>query len=167
MNGGFVSWDTFVIYKDNAGQRDYLFTELVSAFGGTDAALIQPPFAILPREDQGGGALAGGVQQQDFVIENVPFGMAIPMLTGWELSYLTDDQHVKDVGVWIEDWSYTTSPTGGTLRYRLASILADDDNWPPHVIRHRVTLLGIRALGGGLPATQRAPQPPAGGLDRK
>jgi hypothetical protein len=100
------------------------------------------------------------VQRQAFVIENVPFAIAVPVLTGWELSYLTDDQHVKDVGVWIEDWSYTPSPTGGTLRYTLGSILADDDDWPPHVIRHRVTVLGIRALGGGaggVPATQRAP----------
>jgi len=148
VDGGFVSWDTFVIFKDNAGRRDYVFTELISALGGNDIALVQPPFAILPREDQGGGALAGGVQRQDFVIENIPFGIAIPMLTGWELAYLTDDQHVKDVGVWIEDWTYSASPTGGTLRYTLGSILADDDNWPPHVIRHRVTVLGIRALGG-------------------
>ena len=160
VDGGFVSWDTLVIYKDNAGQRDYVFTELISALGGTDVGLIQPPFAILPREGEGGGALTGGVQRQAFVIENVPFAIAIPVLTGWELSYLTDDQHVKDVGVWIEDWSYTPSPTGGTLRYTLGSILADDDDWPPHVIRHRVTVLGIRALGGGaggVPATQRAP----------
>jgi hypothetical protein len=148
VDGGFVSWDTSVIFKDNAGQRDYIFTGPTSALGGNDIGLVQPPFAILPREGQGGGAQTGGVRRQDFVIDNIPFGIAIPMLTGWELAYLTDDQHVKDVGVWIEDWTYSPSPTGGTLRYTLGSILADDDNWPEHLIRHRVTLLGIRALGG-------------------
>jgi len=148
VDSGFVSWDTYAIYKDNARQRDYIFVEMTSALGGSDVGLVQAPFSILPKEDEGGGAVAGGVERRQYVIENIPFGIAIPMLTAWELYYLVSNQKVKDVGIWLEEWTYTPGPSGGTLRYTLGSILADDDNWPPHVSRHRVTVLGIRPVSG-------------------
>lgn len=146
VDSGFVTWNTFAILKDDASRRDYLFSELVSTLGGTDVGLIQPPFAILPKEAASVGTLGGGVSTQDLVIENIPFEFAIPMLTGWELAYLTSDQHVKEVGIWIDEWSYTAGSPGGTLRYRLSSILADKNTDPPHYARHKVTVLGIRAV---------------------
>jgi hypothetical protein len=146
VDSGFVTWNTFAIFKDDATRRDYLFSEMVSTLGGTDVGLIQPPFAILPKKGEAAGTQAGGVSTQDLVIENVPFEFAIPMLTGWELAYLTDDQHAKEVGIWIDDWSYTAGSPGGTLRYRLSSILRDNDTNPPHYARHKVTVIGIRAV---------------------
>lgn len=146
VDSGFVSWKTDAIFKDNSDRRDYVFGELVSAMGGSDVATIQPPFSILPRQGEGGGTSQGGVITQDVAIENVPFDYAIPMLTGWELGYLTDDQHVKELGIWIDDWSYTQGAPGGTLRYKLSSILRDNDSFPAHYARHKVTILGIRAV---------------------
>jgi hypothetical protein len=90
--------------------------------GGRDVATIQPPFSILPKKEG-----VNDVSTQDVVIKNIPFDYAIPMLTGWEVGYWTDDQHVKDLGVWIDEWSYSVGATGGTLRYKLSSILRDDD----------------------------------------
>jgi len=119
---------------------------MVSALGGNDVGVLQPPFSILPIKGAGGGSLAGGVQTKEYVIENIPFQYAIPMLTGWELGYLTDDQHVKDVGVWIGDWSYELGV--GKLHYTLSSIRADNDKLPGHYDRHKVTVLGIRPVAG-------------------
>ena len=142
MDSGFVSWKTDAILKDNSDSRDYIFGELVSTLGGSDVGTIQPPFSILPKEGEAGGTTAGGLATQDVVIENVPFAYAIPMLTGWEVAYLTDDQHVKDLGIWIDDWSFS----GGTLRYQLSSILRDNDLFPGHYARHKITILGIRPV---------------------
>ena len=64
------------------------------------------PFAVLPKEGEGGNFLPGGVKKEQIVIENVPFEHAVPLLTGWDLNYLTDDQHGKEVGISIDDWSF-------------------------------------------------------------
>ena len=155
VDSGFVSWNTYAIFKDNDSRRDYVFSELVSTVGGNDVGIVQPPFAVLPKEGEGGNFLPGGVKKGQIVIENVPFEYAVPLLTGWDLNYLTDDQHVKEVGIAIDDWSFI----GDTLSYTLSSILRDDDFTPPHSARHKVTILGIRPTvsggGGGVPRQSR------------
>ncbi len=100
VNSGFVSWETSAIIKDNSRRRDYGFGEMVSGLGGGDVGLIQPPFSIIPEEDVCDGSIGptGVVRTEEFVIENVPFEFAIPMLTGWELGYLCDDEWVKEMG---------------------------------------------------------------------
>ena len=52
------------------------------------------------------------------------------MLTGWELEYLCSDKHVKDIGVWIDSWSYQPPANGtlGVLTYKISSILVDNDS---------------------------------------
>jgi len=153
VDSGFVSWNTFALFKDDAFRKDYLFSEMVSTLGGTDVGLIQPPFAVLPRKP---GEKATywtpsypcGVTTEDRVIENVPYEYAIPILTGWDLAYETDDQHVKELGISIDDWDwiYTAGSPGGTLHYRLSSTLRDKDAKPRHCARHKVAVVGIRAV---------------------
>jgi len=145
VDSGFVSWNTYAIFKDNDSRRDYGFGEMVSALGGNDVGVLQPPFSILPKEGESAEIVnVGGVKTKEFVIENIPFEFAIPVLTGWELGYVTDDQHVRDVGVWIDDSIYELGV--GRLRYKLSSILADNDKDPEHYYRHKVTVLGIRPV---------------------
>jgi len=57
---------------------------------------------------------------------------------------------VKDVGVWIDDWSYQppSGASGGTLQYTFSSILADNDSTRTHFVSDRVTVLGLRAATG-------------------
>ena len=143
VDSGFVSWTTEAILKDNSSRRDYLFAEATSTLGGTDVGIIQPPFAVLPR-DSGGSTSSATVMTQDFVIEAVPFEFAIPMLTGWELGYAVDDAHVKEVGIWIDHWTYV----GDTLRYTIGAILRDNDANRPQYFRHKVTILGVRSTAG-------------------
>lgn len=146
VDSGFVSWETFAIFKDNDRRRGYAFGEMVSGLGGNDVGIIQPPFSIVPEEVDCDGSVGplGVVRTEEFVIENVPFEFAIPMLTGLELGYLCDDEHVKEIGIWIDEWGYDKNTR--TLRYKLSSILTDKDDFPGHYNGHKVTILGLRPL---------------------
>ncbi|MCI0453609.1 MAG: hypothetical protein L0Y68_01285 [Candidatus Dadabacteria bacterium] len=155
--GGFVNWDTYVILKDNALRRDYSFGEMVSGLGGSDVGILHQPFSILPVEDTGifdPCIWEGGAEQQEFVIENIQYEYAIPMLTGWDL-WFCDDEHIKEVGIWIDsmEWNPPGS-TAGTLRYKLSSRLRDENSWPGHSYRHKVTILGLKPVAA---ARQAAP----------
>jgi hypothetical protein len=157
----FVSWATYAIFKDNDRRRDYTFGEVVSGLSGDDVGIIQPPFSILPREGIGfsGACLAepGNMQTQEFVVERIPYRYAIPMLTGWELAYsCTGDQHVTEAGIWIDEIQYDPN-SPGTLRYKLTSVLHDEDNSPTFAANHKVTILGVRAATLRTPVTGAQP----------
>ena len=150
VGNGFVSWESSAIFKDDNDRRDYSFGEVVSGLGGTDLGVIEPPFSILPMNgDAQGSVSSNGVVMKTFVIINIPYKQAIPVLTGWDVGYLTSDQHVKQSGIWIDKFHYDKNPTQltGTLTYTLASILRDDDGSPGFYARHKVTVLGFRATG--------------------
>lgn len=151
-NSGFVSWNTYSILKDNDLRRNYMFGEMVSALGGNDVGVLQPPFSILPEEDHGTCAYMqyGGVKTEEFVIENVPFEYAIPMLTGWDLSYPCHDRNVKEIGIWIDEWNYVKDPAAptGRLSYKLSSVLRDKDSDAAHYYSHKITILGLRPTAG-------------------
>lgn len=152
VNTGYVSWETYAIFKDNKGRRNYEFGEMVSELGGNDLGVIQPPFFILPTEDEGFfsgcGTVQGSLRTVEFEIDDIPYEYAIPMLTGWELDYLCDDNDVKEIGMWIDKWSYQKDPAASTgkLHYTLSSVLLDNDGSPDFFFRHKVTVLGIKPL---------------------
>lgn len=144
------SWESYFIMKDNSSRRDYWLGESFSALAGSDVDYFVPPFTILPKEDVGPftGCIGGQPElTQEFEIRDIPFDYAIPLLTGWEIGYGCDDQHVKRMGIWLADVEYDKDPDAstGTLRYTLASVLKDDDNFPGHFARHKVTVLGLNA----------------------
>ena len=148
-NGEFVSWKDSVIMKDNSRRHDYSFVEFVSGMGGSDVEIIQPEFSILPYEDVDGGFGGGGLKSADVVIENLPYMAAVPMLTGWDIGYSVDDQHVKELGIWLDRIQYERPPgsPAGTLRYRVQSIVKDNDDYPDNFFRHKVTILGLKPTG--------------------
>lgn len=152
VGNGAVSWETSAIFKDDDDRRGYGFGEVTSGLGGADLGVIEPPFSILPFKGEGDGGTASSpnVRMETFVVTGIPYNYAIPVLTGWDLSYLIGDQHVKKAGVWIDKIQYTKNPADltGTLTYTLASVLQDDDNWPDFVTRHKVTILGFQTTTG-------------------
>ncbi len=161
-DSGYVSWETYGIFKDNDGRRDYDFGEMVSGLGGNDVGIIQPPFSILPQEDTGIGTTCyppgNGVETKEFVIDNVPYKYAIPMLTGWKLGYGCDDEHVKEIGIWIDEIHYKDpGDPVGRLRYKLSSILRDNDNQPFFTPRQKVIVLGLKPVAPGGTQSQRVP----------
>src|SRR4029453_9618586 len=156
VGSGAVSWETSAIFKDNDTRRDYVFGEIVSGLGGDDVGVVQPPpFSVLPHEDVGFfGACSQkgtktGDQTEDFVIDSIPFEYAIPMLTGWDLKYACDDEHVARMGIGIDTWGYDKNTR--TLRYTLSSILRDKNSRPGFLHRHKVTVLGIKRVAGAPP----------------
>jgi hypothetical protein len=174
VGSGFVSWSPYAIFEDNDTRRDYTFAEIVSGLGGSDVGLLQPPFSILPNAaDTGflglfsscGEVGAQPTTTEEHTIENIPYQFAVPMLTGWNMQYVCSDQHVKDVGIWIDDWSYQppSGGNGGVLHYKLSSILADDDSTRAHAVDHRITVLGLRGVtGGNVKGVKPVPPKPAG-----
>ncbi|MDR4497125.1 MAG: hypothetical protein MRK02_04255 [Candidatus Scalindua sp.] len=159
VDSGYVSWETSSIFKDNNTRRDYAFGEIVSGLSGSDVGIIQPPFSILPVEDVGGNtgciySNSGILKTEGFAIEKVPYEHAIPMLTGWDLQYECDDEHVKEIGFWIDEIHYDKDPNvqTGTLSYKLFSILKDKNDDPGFNYRHKVTVLGLKAVPGGIPS---------------
>ncbi len=71
-------------------------------------------------------------------------------LGGWEIGYESDDQHITELGVWLDNLRYDRPPGAptGTLRYRVYSVVRDDDDEPPNYYNHKVTILGLAPLDG-------------------
>lgn len=171
VDTGFVSWNPYTIFEDNNNRRDYTFVELVSGMAGNDVAVIQPPYSILPDNADAPflgifsscGEVGGqSTNTNTYTIENIPYQYAVPMLTGWELEYLCSDKHVKDIGVWIDSWSYQPPANGtlGVLTYKISSILVDNDSTHTHSSNYKVTVLGLGSAsngGGGTTTTKGRP----------
>ncbi|MCW5977231.1 MAG: hypothetical protein KIT09_04100 [Bryobacteraceae bacterium] len=148
---GFVSWDSKTIFKDNGLRRDYHNSELVSALGGPDVGVIQPPFTVLPREDADSttGCIIGGavLSTREVTTEEIPFEYAIPMLTGWELAYACDDAHIRVMGAWIERFSYArpSGGAGGKLQYSVSTMFHDNQSGE-HISSARAHVLGFKRI---------------------
>ena len=145
---GFVSWNSYAIMKDDDDRRGYAFAELVSGMGGSDVSIIQPAFSIQP---QGGSNLVpqgSGVITEEVVIDNIPYKYAIPMLTGWDIGYEGSDQHVKQIGIWLDEIKWTPGDPTRTLRYKVSSVVRDNDTDPANYFRHKVTILGLGPATG-------------------
>ena len=85
---------------------------------------------------------------EEVVVDNIPYKYAIPMLTGWDIGYEGTDQHVKQIGIWIDDIRWTPGDPTRTLRYKVSSMVRDNDSDPPNYFRHKVTILGLGPATG-------------------
>lgn len=147
----FLSWEASGLFSDNDIADGATLLSKWALIAGDDIAMVRPSFTLLPDEDLGfgdgciGQPFPPGVQSQDIEITGLPFDYAVPVLNGWQLSYPCDDEHVLDIGVWLENISYEKEPDAptGTLRYRVSSVLRDDSGGPAHAVRHKVDILGI------------------------
>jgi len=54
---------------------------------------------------------------------------------------------VLKIGVWVDNIQYDKDPdeATGTLRYRVSSVMRDNDLVPFHIARHKVSILGLNA----------------------
>ncbi|MGH8578909.1 MAG: hypothetical protein ACREVK_01865 [Gammaproteobacteria bacterium] len=141
------SWETKTIFKDNDLKRDYAMGEIVSVLAGPGVGVVQPPFTVVPVEDKSNCIPAGGSTPagESRIISRVPFDVAVPVLTGWDLSYPCDGQRVEAIGTGIQGFNFTR-PAGGAgavLDYTLRSVLRDKDGGDGHRFRHRVSILGF------------------------
>jgi hypothetical protein len=146
----FYTWETKRILKDNALRRDYRSGEIVSVASGSGVAAVSPPFTIVPFEDHGNCVSLEGTDSESRTILSVPFDVAIPVLTGWDLAYVCGDRHVEEIGVWIDDVAYHAGEPGpstnGRIDYTVHYILHDRDRGDANHFRHRVSVLGLRRI---------------------
>jgi hypothetical protein len=168
----YYSWETKTVFKDNALRRDYYSAELVSVASGQGVEAIHPSFTIAPFEDESGFCAALAVPPSESrTIDSVPYDVAIPVLTGWDLSYNCSDDEIQEIGLWIDDFAYDPGTSGprydGKLDYTVRSVLHDQAGGDFQRFRHRVSVLGLRkqpptpaaASLSILPDTLRFPYP--------
>jgi hypothetical protein len=146
VGDGFVSWDTQGILQDSS-YRDFWFWNFASVISGSGVGVVQPPFTILPsRRELNLASFYADEQTHDMTFDGLGFEVAVPMLTGWDLKYDFDDEHVKKVGVWLDNFEYEkpTDGTNGRLRLTVTSVLRDNDITPGYQFKHNVNVLGFR-----------------------
>jgi hypothetical protein len=144
VDGG-LAWTSRTLLKDDDQRHDYCGADLVSVLSYACPQMLHPE--TVSRQTTSGWQSATNsvsLAPQDpisfctgvgdptgeahYKIENVPFQYAIPVLKGWELGYLCNDHHVRQIGASITDFSYVQDPGGttGTLFYTLSMLLSDD-----------------------------------------
>lgn len=150
---GSPHWVAQTIFKDNAIRTHRVKTRTALIRGSS--VKLRPDFlALNPRSANTGDCRKnsdGIVRTQTFRINDLPYDYAVPMLTGWDLSYECGNQQVQRAGIWIHDIRF--DPGSSTMEYKVSSILRDQDGAPSFNAAHRITVLGLNRI---LPPTQRS-----------
>jgi hypothetical protein len=153
IDPSMTTWDTVGILKDNDVGRRFDFEQQCSTLTGTGLSVIRPAYSIAPAQSPGllgacsGNPGSGGIRRERVEIRNLAFDYAVPLLSGWNLDYGCNDEHVTQVGIWFEEVIYERNPgePTGVLRYTVASVLRDKDFTPVHAVTHKVDIVGINS----------------------
>jgi len=153
---GSPHWVTQTIFKDNDTRTQQIKTR-TALIRGSSVKLRADFLALNPRIGKNNICRKntdGVVRTQTFRINDIPYDYAVPMLTGWDLSYECEHQQVQRAGIWIHDIRF--DPDSNSMEYKVSSILRDRDGVPSFNVAHRITVLGLNRL---LPPSQhRAPE---------
>ena len=88
--------------------------------------------------------------------DGLSYDVAIPVLTGWELSYGCDDAEVEEIGAWIGGFAYDPATSelssDGLLAYTIRTVLHDQRGVDVQHSRYRVGVLGFRKMPPPPPA---------------
>lgn len=139
-------WITQTILKDNSTQDHWIKTR-ASLIGGSSIRLRTDLLPLTPRSGSTKTCRNGPdgiVHTRSVRLHDLPYDYAIPMLTGWDLSYECDDQRVQRAGIWIHDIHF--DPASSELEYKISTVLRDKDGIPSFNAAHRVTVLGLNRL---------------------
>ncbi len=140
---GNPHWVTQTIFKDN-GTRTHWIKARAALIGGNSVKLRANFLPLNPRSGKANicrNGVDGVVRTETFRIYDLPFDYAVPMLTGWDLNYECDDQHIQRAAIWIHDIRF--DPDSNGLEYKLSSILRDKNGAPGFNAAHRVSVLGL------------------------
>jgi hypothetical protein len=174
-NGDTLSWTSTTLWKDNSTRHDYYGSAIVSVLNGPSVTMWHPDtvlrwkesssswlevantVSLIPNNAAGSSFCTepdsgSALQHVHFSVDNVPFDYAVPVLTGWQLQYLTSDHHVETIGVWIKGFSYEKAPGAamGTLFYEIESTLHDNPAICPKkrgLAYYKVSILGLNRIG--------------------
>ncbi len=153
---GSPHWVTQTIFKDNNARTHRIKTRAALIRGSS--VKLRPDFlALNPRTGKTNTCRKntdGIVRTQTFRINDLPYDYAVPMLTGWDLSYECENQRVQRAGIWIHDIRF--DPNSSSMEYKVSSILRDQDGAPSFNATHRITVLGLNRMHP--PAQRQAPE---------
>jgi hypothetical protein len=158
-----ITWTSDVILKDNS-DRTYRAGQLATVLTGESVTQWKPETVLMesgrpeapgflvndleltPADDASACLFnEDSTREYRFRIDNVPYTWAMPMLTGWDLGTPCDDEHVKKIGAWIDDFQWVRNPgdSAGTLTYSVKTIVADKSPDSGLVDGFKVEVLGI------------------------
>ncbi|MEW6271560.1 MAG: hypothetical protein AB1689_19940 [Thermodesulfobacteriota bacterium] len=163
VNGNRIGWGSRVILKDNS-HRSYGVGHLATVLTGSSVSVWKPEkvtieeghwqspleidndVVLTPRDDVNVCVGDGPSQHIYHVrVDDVPFAYGVPMLTGWDVGTLCDDEEIERIGAWIDSWHWER-PAGaetGTLYYTVRSITEDKEPDSPTADGFQVEILGI------------------------
>jgi hypothetical protein len=149
---GYASWESTALFKHNDDPDEFLFADFVAAVQAKQFSVLEPHFALRPHTEQGepGTGIIGGPgameTEERVVVKNVPFHFAVPVLKGWDLHFDYDNEQVKTIGVWIDNFSYEREGgRNGTLTYTWHAVL-DDEEQEGSSHQAYVSILGINDI---------------------
>lgn len=174
-SGTSIAWTSRTVLKDNDERRDYRGSALVSILLGESVHVWQPEkvskrdatsnngaweqvpgndFALVARSDADWcGADDVSFRKFEYVVDDVPFDYALPVLNGWDHGNFCGDSNVESSGVWLTEVSYEKQPgSPGKMRYAVASMFDDDGGWfgsDGNLTSHGVVILGFNELTKG------------------
>ncbi|PSJ17950.1 hypothetical protein [Nitrosomonas supralitoralis] len=140
---GSLHWATQTVFKDN-GTRTYRIRTRTAMILGNSVKLRADFLALNPRAGKTATCsknVDGVVRTQTFRINDLSFDYAVPLLTGWDLSYECEHQQVQRAGIWLHDIRF--DPDSSSLEYKVSSILRDSDGVPSFNTAQRITVLGL------------------------
>lgn len=143
---GSPHWITQTIFKDHDTRTHHIKTR-AALIRGSSVKLRADFLALNPRVGKTNTCRKntdGIVRTQTFHINDLPYDYAVPMLTGWDLSYECEHQQVQRTGIWIHDIRF--DPSANSLEYKVSSILRDQDGAPSFNAAQRVTVLGLNRI---------------------
>jgi len=154
---GSPHWTVQTLFKDN-NARTYRIKARAAMIRGSSVKLRTDFLALNSRAGKTGICrkdVDGVVRTQTFRIRDLPFDYAIPLLTGWDLSYECEQQQVQRAGIWLHDIHF--DPNSSSLEYKVSSILRDKDGAPSFSAAQRITVLGLNRTRAPVQSNNRAP----------
>jgi hypothetical protein len=170
--GDTISWTSKTLLKDNDSWRSFWSAETVEVMNGPSVNMWQPTvvsrwvtrpvphwayeqvsFDLQPQAPFGNFIERCVASAPDAVMDHysveVPFTYAVPMLTGWEITEPCSDTHVRQIGAYIDNFSFVPYPNGrsGILRYAVVASLRDNGSGQVGEARNKVTILGLNPIG--------------------
>jgi hypothetical protein len=139
------------ILKDNDG-RTPRFTAETSVVEGRGVRLVHEPFPIRPADDCGWfeGCIGDGntrdrLRSDRVTVRGVAGDFVIPILSGLNIDYEFDDEHVRTAGAFLNQIQF--DPATRDLHYTVNTVLLDKNGDPPFSAEYNVTLLILNERG--------------------
>lgn len=153
---GSSHWTVQTLFKDSS-TRTYRIKARAAMIRGNGVKLRADFLALNSRTGKTGICrknVDGIVRTQTFRIRDLPFDYAVPLLTGWDLSYECEQQRVQRAGIWLHDIHFDSNSS--SLEYKVSSILRDKDGAPSFNAAQRITILGLNRTRASV-QSNRAP----------